>query len=140
VVRVAEFEPAFFAAVNALVEPVARAGLLSSAVWPVGVISLETKGRRSGRSHRVPVLAMHHGEHVLVATARVTRSDWFRNLEANPEVRYWLAGQVLAARAIRVLPDGVVDELLPDSVACAVASASAPGRLAGWRFAVLAPR
>jgi len=133
-------EKSAFRALNAFLEPASRAGLLSSALWPVAVISLETKGRRTGLPHRVPVLAVRSGEYILAATARGERSDWFRNIEANPQVRYWLAGQALEARAILLPPDGVAEEALPDSVACAVASASAPGRLAGWRFAVLMPR
>ena len=83
---------------------------------------------------------MHAGEYVIVATARGERSDWFRNIKENPEVRYWLGGQALEAKAILLGPDGATDDVLPDSVACAVASASAPGRLAGWRFAVLMTR
>jgi deazaflavin-dependent oxidoreductase (nitroreductase family) len=134
------FEKSTFEAVNGLLEPASRASLLSSAVWPIGVISLETTGRRTGRPHRVPVLAMHGGRYALAATARGRRSDWFRNIEANRQVRYWFAGQALEATAILVRPDGVVEEALPDSVACAVASWSLPGRLAGWRFVVLAPR
>ena len=116
-----------------------RAGLLSGPLCPLGVVSLETTGRRSGKAHRVPVLAMSTGEFVLVATARGRRSDWFRNLETNPEVRYWLGGQARDSRAI-VLRDGASgDDGLPAAVACMARSMTAPARLLGWRFAVLAP-
>jgi deazaflavin-dependent oxidoreductase (nitroreductase family) len=136
--RVAQLEPGLFAAVNALVEPVARAGLLSAPICPLGIVSLETRGRRSGKGHRVPVLAMSAGDYVLVATARGNRSDWFLNLEANPAVRYWLDGRERRARAV-VLGNGGLAEGLPQAVAVMANAMTAHSRLLGWRFALLAP-
>ena len=122
---------------NALVEPAVRSGLLSSPLCPLGVVSLETTGRRSGKAHRVPVLAMSTGDYLLVASARGERSDWFRNLAADPEVRYWAEGQVRQARAV-VLGDAKLSpEDLPEAVAWMARTLTATPRLLGWRFAVL---
>jgi deazaflavin-dependent oxidoreductase (nitroreductase family) len=135
---VTDVEGQLFGALNALMEPVARAGLLSRPVCPLGVISLETIGRRSGVEHRVPVMAMAAGEYVIVATVRGRRSDWFRNLEAKPEARYWLDGEEHKARAV-VLGKRQSASLLPPAVAGLAASMTAHAQLMGWRFAVLIP-
>jgi deazaflavin-dependent oxidoreductase (nitroreductase family) len=123
---------------NALVEPLARAGLLSGPVCALGVISLETTGRRTGKAHRVPVLAMSAGEYVLVATVRGERSDWFRNIEQNSRVRFWRDGHERAARATVPRKPGR-DARLPAAVAETAAAMTSHARLMGWRFAVLTP-
>jgi deazaflavin-dependent oxidoreductase (nitroreductase family) len=137
--RAGQLEGAFFAAVNAVVEPVARAGLLSAPVCALGVISLETTGRRSGKVHRVPVLAMTVGDYLLVATTRGKRSDWFRNLQASPAVHYWLDGQQRDARAILLGErEGAIGPL-PDVLEAMASAMTAHAQLLGWRFAVLMP-
>jgi deazaflavin-dependent oxidoreductase (nitroreductase family) len=106
----------------------------------MGVISLETTGRRSGKAHRVPVLAMAAGEYVLVATVRGGRSDWFRNIEANRDVRYWLDGEEHGARAVTLGGKGETGLRLPEALGAMAGAMTAHAQLAGWRFAVLMPR
>ena len=77
-----------------------RAGCLSPNLFaPTGLIVLETTGRRSGKPHRTPVLAMLMDGHLIVRTFRGERSHWFQNLRANPKVAYWRGGEKIRARA-----------------------------------------
>jgi deazaflavin-dependent oxidoreductase (nitroreductase family) len=96
----AQIEADFYRTLNALVEPIVRAGAGSPCVLPTGLIVLEVVGRRSGATHRIPAVATAIGDHVLVGTLRGQRSQWIKNLRANPDVRYWLHGQVREARAL----------------------------------------
>ena len=136
-----DFESDFFRTLNRLVEPVAEAGCLSPEFWPAGLIVLETTGRRSGRPHRTPVLAMIMDGHVIVRTFRGERSEWFKNLRANPEVRYWSGGSPGAARAVVHTPGEECSmESLPPFAALGVGAAGLAIQLMGWRFAVLIPQ
>ena len=83
---VATAEREFFHALNPLIEPWVRAGCVSPSRWPFGVAVIETVGRRSGESRSNPVMAMLVDNHLIVGTARGERSDWFRNLQASPDV------------------------------------------------------
>jgi deazaflavin-dependent oxidoreductase (nitroreductase family) len=135
-----ELEVAFFRALNRVAEPLVRAGLGSPRIAPGGLIVLEMKGRRSGRALRIPLAATRLGEHVLVATYRGDRSQWVRNLAAEPRVRFWLAGRPRAARAYLVTQEK--RSRLPASVPAPLhqlASFLAPLTAAGWAFALLAP-
>jgi deazaflavin-dependent oxidoreductase (nitroreductase family) len=121
-------------------EPVAESGCLSPEVWPLGLILLETIGRRSGEPHRTPVLAMMMDDHVIVRTFRGERSDWFKNLRANPNVRYWSDGRARSARAVVHAPgEECSTDPLPAFAAAGVAAAGLGVQLMGWRFAVLVP-
>jgi hypothetical protein len=99
-----EVEISLFSALNRLVEPGVRAGFGSLWILPVGLIVLETTGRKTGLPQRVPLLAAMILGHVVVSTVRVERSQWLRNALEDPDVRYWLRGQELRARAIVVCP------------------------------------
>ena len=57
---------------------------------------LITRGRRSGREHRVTVWFARDGDVVWLRTDGAT--DWHRNLVAHPEARIVIDGQELAAR------------------------------------------
>jgi deazaflavin-dependent oxidoreductase (nitroreductase family) len=135
------FEAGFFRTLNRFVEPAAEAGCLSPDVWPTGLVLLETTGRRSGKPHRTPVLAMLVDGHVIVRTFRGERSDWFKNLRANPDVAYWSGGQKIPARAeVHVPGEECQTKSLPPFAAAGVAAASMAVRMLGWRFAVLVPQ
>lgn len=69
----ATLESQFFDALNRVAEPAVRAGFGSPGLTPTGLIVLETTGRRSGLSHRVPVIGTLVGGHVVVGTVRVGR-------------------------------------------------------------------
>jgi len=86
----------------------------------------------------VPLLAVVSDDFVLVATARGARSDWIRNIAANPGVRYWLGGEEVTARAVLLGAEGRTENL-PDDIASVVEPMSAHGQMLGWRFAVLIP-
>jgi deazaflavin-dependent oxidoreductase (nitroreductase family) len=131
----------FFSRLNQFIEPVAREGCFSPDFWPTGLILLETTGRRTGKPHLTPVLAMQMDGHVIVRTFRGERSEWFKNLRANPDVAYWTNGQRRQAWATVHTPgEECPTESLPPFAALGVAGASVAVGLMGWRFAVLAPR
>ena len=124
-----------------MVEPVVRAGCFSPNLFaPTGLIVLETTGRRSGKPHRTPVLAMLMDGHLIVRTFRGERSAWFKNRRANPDVAYWSGGQKILARAEVHAPGEECQTAgLPAAAAFGVAAAAIAVRMLGWRFAVLAP-
>lgn len=56
-------------------------------------VYLTTTGRRSGRRHRIEIwFAVHDGRIYLMSGGR-DRSDWVRNIRANPNVTVELAGR-----------------------------------------------
>lgn len=82
--------------VNPLVKVAWRLGL-----GPPGDALLETSGRRTGRPRLTPICDGQDGDTFWVVTQRGRRSDYVRNIEANPRVRVkvrrgsrtkWLAG------------------------------------------------
>ena len=79
------FEADFFAGINSVVEPYLRAGFGTPGPCANGVILLETTGRKSGRTINVPLMAMSFGDMVIVSTVRARRSQWIRNVAANPD-------------------------------------------------------
>jgi hypothetical protein len=79
------------------------------------------------------------GEYVLVATIRGNRSDWFRNVAVNPNVRYWLNGQKTAANAVVLGIRGKAETGLPAAVATMTSAMTTHAELLGWRYAVLVP-
>jgi len=126
---------------NSVVEPIAREGCFSPSSWPTGLILLETTGRRSGKLRQTPVLAMQMDGHLIVRTFRGERSDWFKNLRANPEVSYWSGGDKQRALAQAYTPgEESATGMLPPGAAFAAEAAGLAVQLLGWRFAVLAPR
>jgi deazaflavin-dependent oxidoreductase (nitroreductase family) len=134
-------EVEFFRFLNRWLEPQIRAGLGSPRLAPGGLIVLETRGRKTGRAVRVPLVATRIQGYVLVGTFRGGRSQWTKNLAAHPEVRFWMGGRprpasatlIGASRRPRPLPK--LPALLRLVVAFLV-----PYTRAGWVFAVLAPR
>lgn len=93
-------EAALYNAVNQTLEPLITAGLgLSSCPLPLGATVMEIVGRKTGKLYRVPALAASVGNLTVVSTVRPKRSQWIRNLAANPTVRFWKSGQVRTASA-----------------------------------------
>lgn len=126
---------------NSTLEPWVRAGCASPTVAP-GLIVLETTGRRTGSTHRTPLLAtIGTSGNLWVTTVRAADSDWLRNARANSSVRYWLYGQPHEGRAIvfapaEPLPD--LGELSPLSRMAATSLAALAGPL-GIAFAIVVP-
>jgi len=133
-------EAEFFRMLNRIVEPRVRAGWGSPRLAPGGLVVLETKGRRTGRRSRVPLAAMQLRDHVVVSTFRGDRSQWVKNAQANPEVRYWLRGRPRQARAVVLSPNGNDPDLrsLPAPLRL-LARFLQPYTCAGWAFALLLP-
>jgi deazaflavin-dependent oxidoreductase (nitroreductase family) len=104
------------------------------------MIVLETTGRKTGRTHNVPLLATRAGRLLVVSTVR-RRSEWLKNLAANTEVSYWMGGRPAQATAF-VIAQGVAAaaEALPPSARCLAGALAAHSRLFGTGFAILVPR
>jgi hypothetical protein len=79
-------------------------------------------------------------DHVVVSTFRGDRSQWVKNAQANPEVRYWLRGRPRQARAVVLSPNGKDPDLqsLPAPLRL-LARFLQPYTCAGWAFALLLP-
>ena len=129
----------FFRGLNQLVEPLVRAGLGAPVLTPVGAIVIETQGRKSGQQLNVPLLAALVGDLVVVSTVR-KRSNWLKNLAANPKVRYWLGGRPREATAFAIGAQFELGEELPPRVICLANALKQHSALFGTGFAILAPR
>ncbi len=134
-------ETEFFRMLNRYVEPRIRAGCASPRLVPGGLVVVEIKGRKSGRVTRVPLAAARFQGHILVSTFRGRRSQWMKNLAANPEIRFWLRGRPVRATAFVISPGRRVrsPRRLPPLLRW-IASFLVPYTYAGWAFAILAPR
>lgn len=123
-------------------EPRVRAGLGWPPLVPAGLILLETKGRKTGKAHTTPLLASRWpGGHLWVTTVLGARSDWLRNAEANPAVRYWLGGQVHEGQAIVAVPGHPAPDLgeLPEALRWAARKWFDATLLVGFGALIIAP-
>ena len=105
------------------------------------MVLLETTGAKSGLPRHVPLLATVLEGCLFVGTARGARSQWLRNLRAEPRVRYWLAGREHGGAAFLFAegPPRPATQMLPP-LARAVAEGLLPAATAcGWQFAVIRP-
>ncbi|HJR25723.1 MAG TPA: nitroreductase/quinone reductase family protein [Acidimicrobiales bacterium] len=100
--------------INQAMTPLLRRGLGAPLPVGMGVVLLETTGRKSGRRREVPLLALRTPRSVVVATGR-DRSDWLANVDDEPDVAVWLGGERRKATAhVRHGPvDLVTLELAP---------------------------
>ena len=139
--QLSQLETEFFKTVNQFAEPLIRAGFANPLLWPTGAIVLEVTGRKSGETIRVPLLATRVGDLFVVSTYR-RRSEWVKNLAANPEARYWLGGRPYHATAFVLTGDNQSSSLdnLPPRAACLAGLLKQQSQLFGISFAILAPR
>jgi len=133
-------ETEFFRGLNQLVEPLVRAGFGAPLLSPVGMIVVEMQGRQTGKRSNVPLMAAAFGDLVVVSTVR-RRSNWLMNLEAHPDIRYWLGSRELEATAFAIGP-GIESPRTdpPARIACLIEALKQHSRLFGTGFAILAPR
>jgi len=75
-----------------LLNPLMRR-LLEAGLVPRGVALLETTGRRSGESRRVPVGDGLRGEHFWIVAEHGRHADYVRNIERDPRVRVKARGR-----------------------------------------------
>lgn len=97
-------ENRFFRTLNSYLEPLIRTGVGSPGLSPVGAVVLETKGRKSGRTYKTPVLASEFADLLLVSTVR-SGSQWIKNLAATPQTQVWVRGQTVPVTAYVVGPE-----------------------------------
>jgi hypothetical protein len=136
-----KLEADFFRSLNQFVEPIVRLGFGSPLPWTTGAIVLETKGRKTNRTFSVPLLATLVGDFILVSTVR-KRSQWLKNLAANPAIKYWIYGQERQAKAFVFATDldkPQMDEM-PKLAACLANAILPQSRLFGVSFAILVPQ
>jgi deazaflavin-dependent oxidoreductase (nitroreductase family) len=92
---------------------------------------LTTTGRHSGRHHRIEIwFGVHDGRMYLMSGGR-DRSDWVKNIQANPEVTVDLGGEVRRGIARIVAPGTPEDELASDLLVRKYATPRNP--LADWK-------
>ena len=82
--------------------PVVKAGVFSPLPIGLGLVVLETTGRKSGLPREVPLVALRLGDRVNVSTVR-SGSLWAKNIEADENVSVWVGGTKRSAT-------GAVDE------------------------------
>ena len=133
-------EAQFFNNLNQIIEPLLRAGFGFPCFSPAGTILLETKGRKSGQKITLPLLATQIGNLLLVSTVR-NRSQWLKNIEASPQVTYWLRGLAVEARGYVFTSKTERDNKdLPEKVAILANAIMPQSRLFGINFVILVPR
>lgn len=100
---------------NRFMAPVLDAGLGRWMGTPIGgyILLLKVRGRRSGRTVRVPLSYLILDGAAWVMAGYGVRTQWYRNLIADPGVTVVLPGRALAARAEEVLDPSVRARVLP---------------------------
>jgi len=78
--------------------------------WRDGIYTLllTTKGRRSGKARRTPLIYGRDGDRYLVVASKGgsdQHPEWYRNLVADPQVAVQVAGDKFRARARTATPD-----------------------------------
>jgi deazaflavin-dependent oxidoreductase (nitroreductase family) len=87
-----------FRTLNSVVRPIAKAGLTSPLPIGIGIVVVETTGRKSGKTREVPLVATRIGDRIDVSTVR-RDSQWVKNLAADPDGAVWLKGERRVATA-----------------------------------------
>ena len=105
-------EKRFFRTLNTYLEPLISTGVGSPGLTPVGAVVLETTGRKTGRTYKMPVLASEFADLLLVSTVR-SRSQWIKNLAATPQTQVWIRGQSVPVTAYVIGPKLSHSEEMP---------------------------
>ncbi|MCU0513834.1 MAG: nitroreductase family deazaflavin-dependent oxidoreductase [Anaerolineae bacterium] len=74
------------------------------------VLVLTVTGRKTGRTYSTPVGYLREGPN-FIALNPEGKSNWYRNIQANPAVRLNVRGQEMAARAVLITDAAEIDTL-----------------------------
>ena len=109
--------------------PAIRFGLGAWLGTPVGgyILLLRVRGRKSGLMRETPLSYLVAEGAAWVMAGFGTRTQWFRNLQASPEVEVWLPGRVLRCRAEEEVDPEVRARIMP----ALTRAAGVPGALIG---------
>jgi deazaflavin-dependent oxidoreductase (nitroreductase family) len=72
------------------------------------ILLLHTKGRKSGKEYTHPLIYRDYDDKYLIVASKggnPEAPDWFRNLEADPDVTVQIKGDTFKARARTATPD-----------------------------------
>lgn len=114
--------------------PAHRLGLGAWIGTPVGgyMLLLRVRGRRTGLVREIPLSYLVTEGAAWVMAGFGPRTEWYRNLLANPEVDVWLPDRALRCRAEPVTDPAIRARILP----ALTRAAGVPGALVGcnpWR-------
>lgn len=106
---------AAFMRLNRIMVPLLRAGLGPWMGTPATgyLLLLEVTGRRSGTIRRVPLTYLITEGSIWVMAGYGMRTQWYRNLQADPDVTVTLPGRTLACRAEEMLDPAVRARVMP---------------------------
>ncbi len=95
--------------------PVHRLGLGVWIATPVGghLLLIRVRGRKTGRIRDIPLSYLIADGFVWVLAGFGVRTQWYRNLVADPEVEVWLPGRVVRCRASEALDPAVRARIIP---------------------------
>ena len=131
-----------FGPLNAVIEPLVRAGVMIPLPCPQSLIVLETRGRTTGQLRRTPLVAAIIGDLAVIGTVRARRSQWIRNAAESPNLRYFRFGRAREAQAFVFIPgerELVLGSMSP--LARLVGAAMLPSaEAANFAFAILIDR
>lgn len=85
------------------------AGRVGHGMFGAPVLLLHTTGRRSGKRYSTPLVYGAWGDELVVVASNRggdKAPDWFRNVEANPEVEVWIARHKAWGNARVIQPGG----------------------------------
>jgi deazaflavin-dependent oxidoreductase (nitroreductase family) len=111
--EVAQYGQGVDSSVNQFAEALIRAGVGGPLCVGLGLVLIETKGRKTGAPRSVPVLANRVGNRLYVSTVR-SQSQWIRNVEADdtPRVIVDRKSRAVRVKSVQVGPVRVLELLL----------------------------
>jgi deazaflavin-dependent oxidoreductase (nitroreductase family) len=109
--------------------PVQRLGLGAWIGTPIGgyVLLLRTRGRRTGLVREAPLSYLVEDGSAWVMAGFGDRTQWFRNLLADPDVEVWLPGRTVRCQAEEIVDPATRAAVLPRLVR----ATGLPGLLVG---------
>ncbi|MGB5168244.1 MAG: nitroreductase family deazaflavin-dependent oxidoreductase [Acidimicrobiia bacterium] len=100
------------------------------------VCDVTTVGRVTGRPHRIEIWFAHDNGTMYLLSGGSDRSDWVRNLIANPAVTVDIAGASFSGRG-RVVEGGTDEDRLARDLVFAKYTPNYAGDLTEWRDTAL---